>query len=100
MEVQTIPFLIAAVSIIGFIMLYFYQLLHSNEVLHVSKNLLFYISIGYLLYLVGILPMRIVRNYFYELPNYQYIFSVGFMLSIVMNICFIVGFICSEKRQL
>ena len=98
-EVQTVPFIIAAITIIACILMYFYQILNSNEVLHVSKNLLFYISIGYLLYLVGILPMRIVRNYFYELPNYQYIYNVGSILSITMNMCFIAGFIWSEKKQ-
>jgi len=98
-EIQTIPFLIAAVSLIGCILLYFYQILNSNEVLHISKNLLFYISIGYLIYLVGSLPLRIIRNYFYEMPNLVYIINVSSILSILMNICFILGFICSEKRQ-
>lgn len=100
LQIQTVPFYIATVSIIVSIMFYFSQILNSTQVLYVRKNLLIYISVGYLLYLVGNLPIRIIRNYFYEIPNLEYILNLSSILSIIMNICFILGFIWSEKKQL
>lgn len=97
-NIQTIPFFIASGFIITSILFYFSQILKSNEVLYISNNLLFYISIGYFFYLVGNIPIRIIRNYFYEIPNLEYILNVGSILSILMNICFIVGFIWSRKK--
>jgi len=98
-EMQTIPYLVASISIIACIILYFSQILNSDEILDIKNNLLFYISIGYLLYLVGNLPVRVIRNYFYELPNLIYILNISSVLSIIMNFCFIAGFIWSKKQQ-
>ncbi len=99
-QVQTIPYFIASLSVITCIIFYFSQILNSNEILLIKRNLLIYISVGYLLYLTGNLPVRIMRNYFAEMPNLEYILNVSSILSILMNLCFITGFICSDKKQL
>ncbi|WP_165605831.1 hypothetical protein [Flavivirga aquatica] len=78
---------------------YFTEILNTNKVLYVDKNLLFWISIGLLLYHIGKIPTRIMRNYYEEIPNFENIFIAESILSIIMNICFIIGFICSEKDK-
>ncbi len=98
-QVQTIPFFIASVFLIICIVFYFSRLLNSNEVLIVRKNILFWISVGYLLYLSGNFPIRVIRNYFVEVVNLEYILEVSSVLSIIMNICFIIGFIWGEKDK-
>ncbi|AUC75762.1 hypothetical protein CW732_08765 [Olleya sp. Bg11-27] len=98
-QIQTIPFIVGAVFIIISISFYFLDILNSNKILYISKNLLFWISIGLLLYFVGKIPTRIIRNYWEEFDNYQSIFMVEYILSIIMNICFIIGFVCSEKDK-
>jgi len=101
---QSLPYIIAASFVIISITLYFIQLLNSENVLHVRKNLLFWISIGLLLYFVGNIPFRILRNYYAsagENPqDYSMLFSLNLILVIIMNICFIIGFIWSNKKQL
>jgi len=98
-EIQTIPFIIGAIFVIICIFYYFLEVLNTDKVLYVSKNLLFWISIGLLLYFFGKIPTRIVRNFWEEVTYYQSIYVVEYILSIVMNICFIIGFICSEKDK-
>ncbi|WAC03523.1 hypothetical protein N7U66_08600 [Lacinutrix neustonica] len=98
-EIQTIPFIIGAVFIIISITFYFLEVLKTDKVLYVSKNLLFWISIGLLLYFVGKIPTRIVRNYWENITYYEDILIAEYILSIVMNICFIIGFICSKKDK-
>lgn len=98
-EIQTLPFILGAVFIIISITFYFLEILRTNKVLYVSKNLLFWISIGLLLYFVGKIPTRIIRNYWEDISYYKDIFIAEYILSIVMNICFIIGFICSKKDK-
>ncbi|WP_299888508.1 hypothetical protein [uncultured Lacinutrix sp.] len=100
LKIQVIPFIIGGLFIIISIVFYFLEILNTNKVLYVSKNLLFWISIGLLLYFVGKISTRIIRNYYWkDISFYNEILVVEFILSIVMNICFITGFICSKKDK-
>jgi hypothetical protein len=98
-QVQTVPYLIASVLIITCIVIYFSEILNTDEVLYIKSNIMFWISIGYLLYLAGNIPIRVIRNYFTEVVNLEYILEISSVLSIVMNICFILGFIWGEKDK-
>lgn len=97
---QSMPYIVAAFAVIITISLYFREILNSEKVLHVKKNLLFWISVGLLIYFVGNIPFRIVRNFYIELANSTAMILVNFTLTVIMNICFIIGFIWSNKKQL
>ncbi len=99
-ELITLPFIVGGIFIILSISFYFIELLNSNKVLYVSKNLLFWVSVGLLIYFAGKIPMRLARNYWYEIASYDALSITGSLLSIIMNICFIIGFIWSERRYL
>ena len=98
-EFQSIPYIIAALFTIITILLYFREILNSEKVLYTNKNLLFWIGIGLLLYFVGNIPFRILRNYYEYLTDATILFLINFTLTIVMNTCFIIGFIWSDKKQ-
>ncbi|WP_158847565.1 hypothetical protein [Algibacter sp. L1A34] len=98
-QIQTIPYLIASVLLITSIVFYFSEILNTNEVLFIKTNLMFWISVGYLLYLAGNIPIRVVRNYLFELVDLQNVLEISSILSIVMNFCFILGFIWGEKDK-
>lgn len=99
LEIQIIPFIIGGIFIIISIFFYFLEILNTNKVLYVSKNLLFWISVGLLLYFAGKIPIRIIRNYWKEILYFNETRVVEFILGIIMNICFIIGFICSKKDK-
>ncbi len=98
-EIQIIPFIIGGAFVIITILFYFIEILNTNTILYISKNSLFWISIGLLLYFGGKIPSRIIRSNWEMFPeaDYSMIFSIELTLSIVMNICFIIGFIYSQK---
>ena len=98
-QIQTIPYLIASVLLITSIVFYFSEVLNTDEVLFIKTNIMFWVSVGYLLYLAGNIPIRVVRNYLYQLVDLKYILEISSVLSIVMNICFIFGFIWGEKDK-
>lgn len=97
---QTIPYIIAASFMIITITFYFIELLNSIKVLNTNKNLLFWISVGLLIFFVGNIPFRIVRNYYADLADISILFLINIILTIVLNICFIIGFIWSDRKQL
>lgn len=98
-EFQRFPYIIAALFLIITVILYFSEVLNSEKVLHAKKNLLFWISVGLLLYYVGNIPFRIIRNYYQDLADATILFLVNLTLGIVMYICFIIGFLWSDKKQ-
>ena len=98
-DFQRLPYILAALYLVISIFFYFQDILNSNRVLNARKSLLFWISVGLLIYFVGILPFRIMRNYYSELTDFTIYFLVIFSLTVIMNICFIIGFIWSDKKQ-
>ncbi|WP_452602330.1 hypothetical protein [Pontimicrobium sp. MEBiC06410] len=98
-EIQVTPYIIGGSLIITSIIFYFSEILNTNKVLYVSKNLLFWVSVGLLLIFAGTIPVRFIINYWDEdVVAYDSLIKlVSFILYIVMYICFIIGFICSEK---
>ena len=98
-EYQRLPYIAAAIFLIVTIFLFFMELLHSEKVLNAKRNLLFWISVGLLIYYVGNLPFRILRNYYIHLANATVLFLVNFVLTVIMNTCFIIGFIWSDRKQ-
>jgi len=99
-QFQTVPYIVAAGFMIITITLYFTELLNSVKVLNTYKNLLFWISIGLLIFFVGNIPFRIVRNYYADQTDITILFLINITLTIIMNLCFIIGFIWSDKKQL
>ncbi|SEL22222.1 hypothetical protein SAMN04487910_2066 [Aquimarina amphilecti] len=98
-EHQRFPYIIAAIFLVITILLYFFEILNSEQVLHAKKNLLIWISFGLLIYFVGNLPFRILRNYYLELTDATIHFLVIFTLTVIMHFCFIIGFIWSNRKQ-
>ena len=98
-EFQSFPYIIAACSLIIIIAFYFIEILNSTRVLNVKKNLLFWISIGLLIYYIGNIPFRILRNYYSNSTDLSILFLINIVLTIIMNFCFIIGFIWSDKKQ-
>ena len=98
-DFQRLPYILAALFLIITIVLYFIEVLNSEKVLFANKSLIFWISVGLLIYFVGIIPFRFLRNYYEYLTDATIYFLVIFSLTVIMNICFIIGFIWSNKKQ-
>ncbi|AXT51487.1 hypothetical protein D1818_11815 [Aquimarina sp. BL5] len=98
-EYQRLPYILGALFLVISILLYFFEILNSEQVLNAKKNLLIWISFGLLIYFVGNLPFRILRNYYIELTDATVLLLVNITLTVIMNTCFIIGFIWSDKKQ-
>ncbi len=83
-------FLVALIIII-----YFAELLGSDEILSIQKSLFFWISLGAFLYNISFLPAIALYRFTSISGYWNYIIL---SLNIILLSCFIIGFIISEKE--
>lgn len=91
---QTYPLLLGSLFISISVILFFIQLLNSDIILKINKLLIFWISIGLLLFYIGIIPIFVMADFFNYFGLFDYIILT---LNVIMYGCFIFGFIVSKK---
>ncbi len=99
-EFQTIPYIIGSCLLILAIVWYFAEILVTEKVLHVKRILLFWISTGLLLFYTGSIPFTITFNYYAKAEGFNFLFAINYSLIIILNLCYIIGFIWSNRKQL
>ena len=92
-------YITGGVVIITSILIYLYEILNSDKIIHINKMMVFWISIGLLLFLLPNIPFNVIRNYYKTSPTIPYIYAVNFLLVFVYNLIIISGFIWSSKEQ-
>jgi hypothetical protein len=91
----SLNFIVGMILIVTTIMIYYAELLNSNSILTVQKSLFFWISIGVLIFNIGLIPVFVIG----ELIAWQGIFNyIILILNFLMAGSFITGFIVSKKE--
>ncbi|GGK38235.1 hypothetical protein E2488_10325 [Gramella jeungdoensis] len=86
---------IGSILIVISIMIYFSELLQSDEILNLKKSIYFWISLGVLLFNIGFIPVYIIA----EFIVFGGVFKIiTFFLNLLMISCFVTGFIVSKKE--
>jgi len=85
----------ATICLLVVVLIYLFDLL-TRDIIHNIKNvLLFWVSIGNLLFFIGFLPVYALSTYF----NYNGIWDYTvFSLNVIMHTCFIIGFVVSKRE--
>ncbi len=96
-QLQSIPFLLGAFLLMTSIIFYYAELLKSEQVQEITKDLLFWISVGLLIYYIGKIPFRMVRDYYANHNDFSTLFILNSIFTIIMNSCFITGFLTHRK---
>ncbi|WP_271767295.1 hypothetical protein [Aquimarina algiphila] len=99
-QLQSAPFILGSFLLLITIIIYFTELLKTDQIIEITKDLLSWISGGLLMYYVGITPFRIVREYYATQSDSLVLFLITIILTIIMNTCFIIGFIISSKSNM
>ncbi|MCH2195051.1 hypothetical protein [Kordia sp.] len=98
-NILTIAYLYGSIALAISIVFYFIETLNSERILVISKDILFWISIGLFIFQMGIIPFMIIREYYIEfvLLELNIILLLYYVLIYVLNICYITGFIWGQK---
>ena len=95
---QSAAYIVGEVFLVITIAYYFFKIFNSDKILNVQKSLLFWISVGLLLFHIGGIPFAVVKNYYAEIPNLKYMFYGKFILIAILYSLYTIGFIWSEKE--
>ncbi|MEM6718771.1 MAG: hypothetical protein AAF611_05640 [Bacteroidota bacterium] len=100
-NILTIAYLYGSLTLTISIVFYFIEILNSERILVISRDILFWISIGLFIFQMGIIPFMIIREYYIEfvLLKLNIISLLYYVLIYVLNICYITGFIWGQKLQ-
>ncbi len=98
---QMISYFTGALILIASIIIYFQYFKSRTGKLFVENNLLSWLSLGILIFLVGYIPL-IILGHFEIVPseNYQIIRRLHLILIISMYGCFIAGFLKMSKKRI
>ncbi len=95
---HTFSFTVGAVLLILSIFLFFLDLLKSEQIINISYNLLFWISLGLIVFNTGILPFVYSINFKPDLLGSDVICWLFFFLNAFMYLSFAIGFIKSHRE--
>ncbi|TYQ00101.1 hypothetical protein C7447_101710 [Tenacibaculum adriaticum] len=87
-------FLIAIVLI-----LYLREMLLSEEIVNYKKNIVFWITVGLLLYYLGTLPLTAIFNFMKSGSSFIKLYRIQHILTIIMHSCFLIGLLWSLKKD-
>ena len=97
-EMLTYAFSIAVIFVLILSSIYLIEIFNSDKVLYFKKSIYFWFILGVLIFYIPLLPYMIVVKMFLKFSD-QILGIVLFSLNLLMYSCFIIGFICSEKKQ-
>lgn len=97
LEWSEFPNIYGSLTLIIIILFYFIELLQSDKIILFHRNLLFWISVGLLLFYAGTLPFAIKVNGYALIPGIHGLFLIIYILAIFMYLTFTFGFIWSKK---
>ncbi len=96
-EATSLANIIGTVILAIFIVLYYFEVLFSEKVLYIKRDVFFWFTVGALLYYTGNIPFELMHNY--NLESYTSIYYINYFLCIVYYSCFILGFLLHRSRK-
>ena len=98
-EWSELPDIVGSIFLTISIIFYFIELLKSDKIIIYHKKLLFWISIGLLIYHVGTIPFNVKITSYALLGGIHNLFLIMWTLAIIMYLIFTFGFIWSDKEE-
>jgi hypothetical protein len=99
-EWSELPYVTGSLFLIVLIIFYFIELMRLEEVIIYHKKLLFWISIGLLLFYTGNIPFSIEITKYALLKGIHNLFLIVWILALLMYLVFAFGFIWSDKDEI
>lgn len=99
-KLQYEVFIYGAICSIICIIFYYIEILKSDRVINIKHDPVFWVSVGFLLYYSGAIPIEIIRKMGYFGEKAIQAFTINNVLIIIMNVCFIIGFLVAKPSSL
>ena len=97
-EISIIPKIIGSLFVVISVIFYLIELLKSEKIILFHRTILFWMSIGLLLYYSGTIPFSLKWNEYALIPGTHKLFLINAILAFTMYSIFTFGFIWSKKE--
>lgn len=91
-------FAIGVIIVLFLSCLYLLEIFSSENILNFKKSIYFWFILGVLAFHVPFLPYMLANHFLLIETNNSIFSSVLLILNLFMHSCFLIGFICSEKK--
>ncbi|NNC70786.1 MAG: hypothetical protein HKN90_08210, partial [Flavobacteriaceae bacterium] len=98
-EWSELPDVVGSIFLAISIVFYFIELLRSSKIVIFHKKLLFWISVGLLIFYTGTIPFNIEVTKYALMKGIHNLFLIIWILAIFMYLIFTFGFIWSFKEE-
>ena len=98
-EWSELPDVVGSIFLAISIIFYFIELLSSSKIVIFHKKLLFWISVGLLIFYTGTIPFNIEVTKYALMKGIHNLFLIIWILAIIMYLIFTFGFIWSYKEE-
>ena len=96
-ELNTTAFSVGSLIVIYLVIAYFQEVLSSDQVLSISKNLTIWVSIGWLFYHAGSIPINLLINDVIKPQDLMSIRPILLVANVILYMSLILGFVWSNK---
>ena len=96
---QVVPFVFAGIMILVCILFYFYEVFISERVIHLDRTMIFWVSIGFFLYYLTIIPFKIDQNFYATDKRYRFLFELSQIRAVIFNVSFLIGVLWSRPNR-
>jgi hypothetical protein len=101
--VPSYTYIVGSLLLMVSVMFYFLEVLKSDEILNFHKTLVFYVSIGTLIFHLCVTPLIIYSKYYKNIKSPEFVQVYRIILTaanIFMYTCYTIGFVvCSRKNK-
>lgn len=93
---NTNNFIFGSIILFIILILFLIEIINNEKIIfNIQKYFIFWVSIGLLIFHIGMIPIMISREYLYFNNIYMYILN---SLNIVMYVCYVIGMIKSDVK--
>lgn len=96
---QIMAYIAGGVSMLIFILFYFYEAINSEKSIALERRFIFWVALGYFFYFLAKVPFVVNKDFYVNNPAYQYLFTINSVMTIILCISLIIGFIWSRPQD-
>ena len=98
-EYQIWPYVVGGTTVLISILFYFYEVMNSEKLVALERNLIFWISVGYFFYFLAKVPFVVKKNLYITDSDYYYMFKLNDIMTVILCTSLIIGFLWSRNQD-
>jgi len=98
-EYQAWPYVIGGITVLLSVLFYFYEVLNSEKLIALERNMIFWIAFGHFFYFLAKVPLVVRKNLYVSDSSYHpLLITLNEVMTMILCVSLIIGFLWSRPR--